>query len=77
MLEKKTFVSQIEIVQNGTVQVRTSVCIYDNGEKISETYYRKCIQPGEDYSNEEDRVRAICTVTHTPNVVAAFEANNA
>jgi len=73
-LEKEIKIDQIEIVENGTVQVRQATIITDNGNQISRTYHRWCIAPGEDYSAQEQQVQDICKVSHTPEVIAAYKA---
>lgn len=74
MLQKIETVDHIEITENGTVQVRTKVTIFDGGQKLSEVFHRHCVVPGVDYSAEDARVSAICAVTHTPEVIHAFRA---
>ena len=74
MLEKRKIVDLIEIIENGTVQVRTKTAILENGEQISATHERHLIEPGQDYSAEDARVQAICAAVHTSEIVAAFEA---
>jgi hypothetical protein len=32
------------------------------------------LTPGQDYSNECDKVKAICQATHTAEVIAAYQA---
>jgi hypothetical protein len=73
-LEKNTVIDKIEIVENGTVQVRQATIITEDGNQISRTYHRWCISPGEDYSTQEQQVQDICRVTHTPEVIAAYKA---
>ena len=73
-LEKQTIVDKIEVIENGSVQIRTATRIVEDGNVISTTYHRHVVVPGQDYSQEEARVQAICTVTHTPEVVAAYQA---
>ena len=74
-LEKITAVDLIEVIQNGSVQVRTKTAILEDGEQISGTFHRHVIAPGDDYSNEDARVQAICAAVHTPEVVAAYQAS--
>lgn len=74
-LEKVEVVDKIEVVENGCVQVRTSTRIVEDGNVISTSYHRHVVSPGDDYSNEDARVQAICAATHTPEVVAAFQAS--
>jgi hypothetical protein len=75
MLEKKIVVDLIEAVENGTVQVRTKTVILENGKEISNKFHRHVVVPGQDYSNEDAKVKAICTAVHTPEVVAAYKAS--
>lgn len=75
MLEKVIIVDRIEVVENGSVQVRTKTAIKENGVEISSKFYRHVIVPGADYSAEDDRVKAICATTHTADVIAAYEAS--
>jgi hypothetical protein len=74
MLEKIEIVDRIEVLENGCVQVRTKTAIKENGVEISSKFYRHVVVPGNDYSAENERVKAICQVTHTPAVVAAYQA---
>lgn len=73
-LEKVSIVDLIEVVENGCVQVRTKTAILENGKQISGTFHRHVVAPGDDYSNEAARVQAICVATHTPEVIAAYQA---
>jgi hypothetical protein len=73
-LEKIETADRIEIVENGCVQVRTKTAIMEDGKQISCTFHRHVVAPGDDYSAEEDRVKAICAATHTQNVVDAYKA---
>lgn len=74
MLEKLTAISQLEVTESNVVQVRTSTRIMEDGVKLSETYHRHCIAPGEDYSQEDAKVQAVCASVHTPEVIAAYQA---
>ena len=73
-LDKQTKIDRLEVVENGTVQLRQATIITDNGNEVSRTYHRWCIAPGEDYSTQEQQVQDICKVTHTPEVIAAYQA---
>ena len=74
MLEKVTVVDRIEVVESGVVQVRTATRIMEDGKQISGTFHRHVVAPGDDYSGEDARVKAICKATHTAAVVAAYKA---
>ncbi|NBU72070.1 MAG: hypothetical protein EBS53_11600 [Bacteroidetes bacterium] len=76
-LEKVEVVDRIEVIENGCVQVRTKTAIMEDGKQISGTFRRHVVAPGNDYSSEADRVQAICAATHTPEVIAAYQAAQA
>jgi predicted thioesterase len=73
-LEKIEVVDRIEVLENGCVQVREKTAIMEDGKQISESFHRHVIVPGQDYSQEDDRVKAICKATHTKSVVDAYKA---
>ena len=74
MLEKVVSVDLIEVLENGSVQVRTKTAILEDGAQISGSFHRHVVSPGDDYSAEDARVKAICKATHTAAVVAAYKA---
>ena len=73
-LEKVISVDLIEVIENGTIQVRTKTAIFEDGKQISGTFHRHTVAPGADYSQEDSKVQAICTAVHTPEVIAAYVA---
>ena len=77
MLEKIEVVDLIEVVENGCIQVRTKTAIMEDGKQISGNFHRHVVAPGDDYSNEDARVQAICAATHTAGVIAAYKAAQA
>jgi hypothetical protein len=74
MLEKIEVVDRIEVIENGTVQVRTATRVMEDGVEISSKFHRHVVVPGADYSAEDARVQAICAATHTVDVIAAYKA---
>ena len=74
MLEKVISVDLIEVIENGSVQVRTKTAIMEDGKQISGNFHRHVVAPGDDYSQEDARVQAICAATHTAEVIAAYKA---
>ena len=76
-LEKVISVDLIEVIENGSIQVRTKTAIKEDGVEISSKFHRHVVAPGDDYSAEDAKVQAICAAVHTPEVVAAYkEAQN-
>lgn len=72
-LEKVEIVDRIEVLEDGSVQIRTRTAIMEDGKQISGTFHRHVVAPGDDYTGENDRVQAICAATHTADVVAAYK----
>ena len=73
-LEKIEVVDLIEVVENGSIQVRTKTAIKEDGVEISSKFHRHVVVPGADYSAEDAKVQAICKATHTAGVIAAYKA---
>ena len=73
-LTKEIVVDKIEVLENGSVQVRTCTRIMEDGKQISGTFHRHVVAPGQDYSAEDDKVKAICAAVHSSDVVAAYQA---
>ncbi len=73
-LEKINVIDKIEVLESGHVQIRTATRILEDGAIISQNFHRSVIAPGDDYSQEDAKVQAICVVTHTPEVIAAYQA---
>ena len=75
MLEKVTSVDLIEVVENGTLQVRTKTAIKEDGVEISSKFHRHVVAPGADVSAEDAKVQAIAASIHTSEVIAAYQAS--
>jgi len=73
-LSKVVSVDLIEVVENGCIQVRTKTAIMEDGEQISGTFHRHVVAPGDDYSSEDAKVKAIAASIHTAGVIAAYKA---
>ena len=72
-LEKVISVDLIEVVENGSIQVRTKTAIKEDGVEISSKFHRHVVVPGADYSAEDAKVKAIAASIHTPAVIAAYQ----
>jgi hypothetical protein len=73
-LEKVISVDLIEVVENGTLQVRTKTAIKEDGVEITSQLHRHVVVPGADYSAEDSKVQVICASIHTAEVIAAYIA---
>ena len=74
MLEKQTAIDRIEVLQDQTVAVRYILTITEDGDLLAQEIKGNYIRPGDDYSAEDARVKAICKATHTAAVVTAYKA---
>lgn len=73
-LTEESFADKIEIVNNH-VQVRVATVIKRDGEEISRSFHRHVVAPGDDYSAEDDKVKAVCAAVHTQDVIDAYKAH--
>ena len=73
-LSEVKVIDKIEVVENGTVQVREATRILKDGEEIAKTYHRWAFAPASDVSGQPANVQAVCAAAWTPEVVAAYVA---
>lgn len=73
-LQEITKVDQIEIVENGSIQVRTATIIEKDGIELTRSFHRHVKHPGQDVSEEDARVQAVANAIWTPEVIAAYQA---
>ena len=74
-LEKVQIVDLIEVIENGSIQVRTKTAVKENGTEISSNFHRHVVVPGADISAENAKVQAIASAIHTAEVIAAYVAS--
>ncbi len=60
MFEEQKAIDKIEILEDGTVQVREVTRVLRDGEQIAHSYFRWVLSPGQDLSGQPARVQAIC-----------------
>ena len=71
-LTERTETGKIEVTATGHVQVRQDTIIERDGQEISRSFHRHVVSPGDDYSNEDAKVQAVCKAVHTSAVVKAY-----
>jgi DNA-binding transcriptional LysR family regulator len=76
-LTKETVVDQITVTENGTVLYREATRIMEDGKQISQTYHRSSLAPEADLTGVPANVAAICNLTWTPEIIAAYQAQQA
>jgi hypothetical protein len=76
-LTKEIVVDKIEVLEMGQVQVRTATRVLEDGAVLSSSFHRHVLAPGQDLIDQDPKVVAIASAVHTPEVVAAYEAQMA
>lgn len=78
MLTETVEVDQIEVVgQFSLLQVRTATVVRRDGQEIARSFHRHVVCPGEDLTGQDPKVVSIANALHTPELIAAFEAQKA
>ena len=72
MLEKKSIIDKIEVLEDGVVQVRRADIVCENGVELGKTYNRHCLSPADSLEGEDARVAAIAQAAWTPEVITAY-----
>jgi len=73
-LTKETVVDQITVTENGIVLYREATRIMEDGKQLSQTYHRTSLTPAQDLTGQPANVVAICNSAWTPEVIAAYVA---
>jgi hypothetical protein len=76
-LTKETVVDQITVTENGTVLYREATRIMEDGTQLSQTFHRTSLVPEQDLTGQPANVVAICNVAWTPEIIAAYKAQQA
>lgn len=76
-LTKENVVDKIEVLENGTIQVRTATRIDEDGTVLSSSFHRHVLTPNQDLTDQDPKVIAIANAVWTPEVVSAYEAQMA
>ena len=73
-LTKEKVTDKIEVLENGTIQVRCATRVLEDGAILSSSFHRHVLHPGHDLTDQDPKVVAIANATWTPEVVASYEA---
>ena len=73
-LSETKVIDSITVTENGIVLYREATRILKDGEQIAQTFHRTSLTPAQDLTGQPDNVVAICNVTWTPEVIAAYQA---
>lgn len=75
-LTEEKIIDKIEVVGDyHHIQVREAYVIKRDGVEISKTYSRRVVNPGDDVSSDDQRIRNIANALHTADVITALQNN--
>ena len=73
-LEKKIINDKIEILEDGTIQVREATQILEDGVVISSKFTnRRVLEPGHDCTDEDSDITRVADIFHTNEKVANYK----
>ena len=74
-LNQVSVIDVIEVVENGILQIRQRNDIIEDttNQVIASTFHRTTFSPGDDISNQPERIRSIANAVWTPEVIAAYK----
>ena len=81
-ITKETVVDKIEVLEMGSVQVRTATKIVEDGNELNRSFHRHVVEPSvkngdtwedTDISGEDAKVQAICNAVWTDEVKTAYQ----
>ena len=67
----------IGILDDGQIELRRTRRIMDGTEIIGEKHFRQVLEPGQDVTSFPAKIRNICAVVWTPQVIADYLAAKA
>jgi len=76
-ITKEAVIDQITVTENGIVLYREATRIIEDGKVLTQTYHRSSLTPGQDLTGQPANVAAICNVAWTPEVISAYQAQQA
>ena len=66
---------KLEVLENGTIQVRRADIVLKDDVEVGRQFHRHCLAPGADVSKEYAEVQAVAAAVWTAEVVSAYEAS--
>ena len=73
-LTKEIIIDEITVTNLGAILIREVTKIMEDGKELSKTYHRTSLNPDDDLTGQAANVVAICNAAWTPEVIAAYKA---
>jgi hypothetical protein len=78
VLEKRKILDKIEVLEDGTIQAREVTRVLEDGEILSQSFTNRIvIEPGDNTTTMDQRIKDVSGVIHTDAIVGAFQAKKA
>ena len=71
-LTEKQIIDKIEVLENNSIQVRIANVIEKDGIEITRTFNRHVVNPGDDISEQDQKVQAVCNAIWTEDIIAEY-----
>ena len=72
-LTKETVVDKMEVLENGTIQVRQAELIFENGQVVSQKFSRYVVTPGQDVSDKDQKVQDKAASIWSEEVISEYK----
>lgn len=73
MITKQISIDQITLIENGIILYRECSKILEDGVQLTHSYHRSSLTPGQDISTVPEKVKKICDVVWTPQVIEEYK----
>jgi hypothetical protein len=68
-ITKESVIDKVEVLENGTLQVRRADIIKEDGNELTRSFHRHVLVPGSDTTSEDAKVIAIAEAVWTEDVI--------
>jgi hypothetical protein len=72
-LIEKIITDKIEIIENNFIQIRKANIILKDGVEINRSFTRYVLKPGDDVSNEEQKIKDIANILWTEEIINNYK----
>ena len=74
-ITEQSAIDKIEVLENGTIQIRRADRVLRDGVEIASTFHRHCLTPGDDLTGQDQRVVDVANAIWTEAVIANYRAS--
>lgn len=71
-LTERKIIDKIEIIENGSLQIREANVIEKDGNEIARTFHRYVLEPGQDLTDRDEKIISIANVVWTAEVIETY-----